>query len=131
MEEEIDIICQRIAIVNEYHKLIESMNEYHWRYSCYFSDIFDYELNKWLRIKQISHKNYDWLERIYPEYRLYKKIISSWEASHHKRSFSQLSYSLKNAIKIYESGNYVVELDSNYLNYKNFIKNFKFTPPCQ
>jgi hypothetical protein len=131
IEESIDIICHRIAIINEYNKLIHDMQFRYSIYRCYFSEIFDYELNKWTGVKSISYENYNWLEYAYPKYKLYKKIISSWEASHHKQSSFQSGHYLEETFKTYESQNYTVKLDSNYLNFKYFAKRFKFTPSCQ
>lgn len=129
IEESIDIICQRIAITKEYNDLIRDMNFY----NCYFHEQYNTETQKWTGVKQISHKNYDWLEYAYHKYKLYRKIISSWEASHHDiPAFPQtLENSFKKTFEIYESNNYVVLLDSNYLKFKYFIKNFKFKVPCQ
>jgi hypothetical protein len=132
MEEEIDMICQRIAIINEYNKLIRDMNFQYRICKCYFRERCNTETHKWTGAPHISHENYDFLERTYPKYKLYKKIISFWEASHHVLPPSSvLERSFKRTFEIYESNNYVVLLDSNYSEFKYFIKNFKFTPPCQ
>lgn len=128
-EDLINIICQRIAIVNEYNKLIKDMNFCYSIYNCYFRDQFNTEIHKWTGVKSISHENYNWLEYVYPKYKLYKKMISSWEASHHKQSSSPLYYYMEKTLKTYEGNDYVVELDRHYLNFKYFAKRFKFTPP--
>lgn len=125
-EASVEIICHRIAIINEYNKLIKDMNNYYIGHNCYFREIYDYELDKWTGVKSISHENYSWLKYAYPKYKLYKKIISSWEANHHKQSSSSLHYYMKEALKTYESNDYVVELDRHYLNFKYFAKKFKF-----
>ena len=92
-------------------------------YRFYFHEIYDYELDKWAGVKSISHENYSWLEYAHPKYRLYKKIISSWEASHHKQSPPPQQH-LEKTFKTFEDNNYVVELDNHYLNFKYFEQNY-------
>jgi len=99
----IDTISERIKIFHEFKEVLNKVSKLR------FSDEFDYELNKWSSFKTISPDDYNQFVTHYENLKRLKSLIEGFESKNHfGREYEYLD--ITNLIKIYESGNYVVDI---------------------
>jgi hypothetical protein len=128
-EEEIDIICHRIAIINAYQKIKKLIWGSNWMERPYFGYNFNHETQEWNKHLSIDIGSYGMISNNYARYKALKMSLESFEAMHHLHAhYKPDRHNLEGTIQIYESNDYVVDLSESYLKHKSFSKRFKFTP---